>query len=262
VPAIDIDRIEMPKRTYIPRSFPLEKIAGFRAPAIEGCAAMFEDLLSDLGRAFATGLLTGGAFVAVRGLALGSVRHFLPAPWRRPRRDCSGVERRLVAILCADVVGYSRLMNFDEEGTHARFQNCRKSIIEPKIRAYHGRIVKHTGDGALVEFSSAVDAVRCAVEMQQAMMVRNTGVKQAHRIDLRMAIGLGDVIVEPEDIYGHAVNLVARIEGLATPGGICVSSEIWQLVRGTIRAEFVDLGEAMFKNIADPVRVFAISPDA
>jgi adenylate cyclase len=223
---------------------------------------MFEDLLSDLGRAFATGLLTGGAFVAVRGLALGSARRFLRAPWRRPQRDCPGVERRLAAILFTDVVGYSRLMNFDEEGTHARLQSCRKEVFEPKIREYRGRIVKHTGDGALVEFASAVDAVRCAVDMQQAMMLRNADVEQTHRIDLRMAIGVGDVIVEPEDIYGHAVNLVARIEGLATPGGICVSSDIWKLVRGTIRADFVDLGEAMLKNIADPVHVFAISPDA
>jgi adenylate cyclase len=221
---------------------------------------MFEDLLSDLGRAFATGLLTGGTFVFVRGLALGSIQPFLRAIWRRPRQYCLGVER-LVAILCTDVVGYSRLMDFDEEGTHARLQSCRKVVIEPKIRAYHGRIVKHTGDGALVEFASAVDAVRCALDMQQAMMVRNTGVKLTHRIDLRMAIGLGDVIVEPEDIYGHAVNLVARIEGLATPGGICVSSDIWNLVRATIRAEFVDLGEATLKNITDPVRVFAISPE-
>jgi adenylate cyclase len=206
-------------------------------------------------------LLTGGAFVAIRGLALGSVRQYMSAPRRQPQRDCLGVERRLVAILIVDVVGYSRLMNFDEEGTHARLLNCRRLVIEPKIREYHGRIVKHTGDGALVEFGSAVDAVRGALEIQQAMMVRNAGVKQIHRIDLRMAIGLGDVIVEPEDIYGHAVNLVARIEGLAGPGGICVSSDIWKLVRGTIRAEFEDLGEAMLKNIAEPVRVFAISPD-
>jgi adenylate cyclase len=240
----------------------LTKNAGFQAPAIEGCAAMFEDLLSDLGKAFATGLLSGGAFIAIRGLALGSVRQYLRASWRWPQRDCLGVERRLVAILIMDAVGYSRLMNSDEEGTHARLQNCRRLVVEPKIREHHGRIVKHTGDGALVEFGSAVDAVRSALEIQQAMMVRNAGVKQMHRIELRMAIGLGDVIVEPEDIYGHAVNLVARIEGLAEPGGICVSSDIWKLVRGTIGAEFVDLGEAMLKNIADPVRVFAISPDS
>jgi adenylate cyclase len=223
---------------------------------------MFEDLLSDLGKAFATGLLSGGAFMAIRGLALGAVQQYLRASWRWPQQDCLGVERRLVAILIMDAVGYSRLMNSDEEGTHARLLHCRRLVVEPKIREHHGRIVKHTGDGALVEFGSAVDAVRSALEIQQAMMVRNAGVKQMHRIELRMAIGLGDVIVEPEDIYGHAVNLVARIEGLAEPGGICVSSDIWKLVRGTIGVEFVDLGEAMLKNIADPVRVFAISPDS
>jgi adenylate cyclase len=222
---------------------------------------VFEEFLSDLGKVFGAGLLTVGAFVAMRGLALGSVQQYLRAPWRRALRDCLDVERRLVAILSVDVVGYSRLMNSDEEGTHARLQNCRRAIIEPKIRKHHGRIVKHTGDGALVEFGSAVDAVRCALEMQRAMIVHNACVQVNCRIDLRVAVVLGDVIVEPEDIYGHAVDLAARIEGLAGPGGICVSSDIWKLVRGTICAKFVDLGEAMLKNIADPVRVFAISPD-
>ena len=222
---------------------------------------MFEEFLSDLGKAFAPGLVTAAAFVAMRGLALRPVHQYLRAPWTRPGRNCLCVERRLVAILSLDVVGYSRLMNFDEEGTHARLLNCRRAVIEPTIREHRGRIVKHTGDGALIEFGSAVDAVRCALDIQQAMMVRNAGVPQSHRIDLRMAIGLGDVIVEPEDIYGHAVNLVARIEGLAGAGDICVSAEIWKLVRGTVAANFVDLGEAMLKNIADPVHVFAISPD-
>jgi adenylate cyclase len=220
---------------------------------------MFEEFLSDLGKAFAPGLVTAAAFVAMRGLALRPVHQYLRVPWRRPRQNCLCFERRLVAILSLDVVGYSRLMNFDEEGTHARLLNCRRAVIEPKIRERRGRIIKHTGDGALIEFASAVDAVRCALDIQQAMMVRNAGVPQSHSIDLRMAIGLGDVIVEPEDIYGHAVNLVARIEGLAEPGGICVSADIWKLVRGMIPVEFVDLGEAMLKNIADPVRVFAVS---
>ena len=220
---------------------------------------MFEEFLSDLGKAFAPGLVTAAAFVAMRGLALRPVHQYLRAPWRRPRQNCLCVERRLVAILSLDVVGYSRLMNFDEEGTHARLLNCRRAVIEPKIREHRGRIVKHTGDGALIEFGSAVEAVRCALDIQNAMRVRNAGVPKGHSIDLRMAIGLGDVIVEPEDIYGHAVNLVARIEGLAEPGGICVSADIWKLVRGTIPVEFVDLGEAMLKNIAHPVRVFAVS---
>jgi class 3 adenylate cyclase len=233
----------------------------WRTPGIEGCAAMFEEFLSDLGRAFAAGLLTGGAFVAIRGAALGAVRQYLRAAWRRDQQDHAFFERRLAAILAVDVVGYSRLMNADEEGTHVRLLNCRREVMEPKIREYRGRIVKHTGDGALIEFGSAVDAARCALDMQKAMMVRNAGVPQSRRIDLRMAVGLGDVIIEPEDIYGHAVNVVARIEGLAAPGGICVSADIWGLVRGTIGADFVDLGKTLLKNIADPVHVFAISPD-
>jgi adenylate cyclase len=223
---------------------------------------MFEEFLSDLSKAFAAGLLTGGVFVAIRGAALTAVRQYLRAPWRRDRRDRTGFERRLAAILGVDVVGYLRLMNADEEGTHARFLTCRREVLGPKILEYRGRIVKHTGDGALIEFGSAVDAVRCALDMQQAMMARNAGMPESRRIDLRMAVGLGDVIIEPEDIYGHAVNVVARIEGLAAPGGICVSADIWGLVRGAIAADFVDLGEALLKNIADPVHVFAISPDA
>jgi adenylate cyclase len=220
---------------------------------------MFEEFLSVLGKAFATGLLAGGICVAIQGLAPRVVRQHLRAPWKRTERASSCVERRLVAILILDVVGYSRLMNSDEEGTHVRLLNCRRDVIEPKIHRYFGRIVKHTGDGALVEFGSAVDAVRCALDMQQAMPDRNAVVQQSHRIELRMAVGLGDIIVEPEDVYGHAVNLVARIESLAWPGGICVSSDVWRLVRATIRAECVDLGEAMLKNIADPVHVFGIS---
>ena len=223
---------------------------------------MFEELLSDLGKAFAAGLLTGGAFVAMRGAALRAIHQYLRAPWRRHQRDCTFFERRLAAILVVDVVGYSRLMNADEEGTHVRLLNCRREVIEPKIREYRGRIVKNTGDGALIEFGSAVDAVRCTLDMQKAMTVRNGGVPHSRRIDLRMAVGLGDVIIEPEDIYGHAVNVVARIEGLAAPGGICVSADIWGLVRGTIGVDFVDLGETLLKNIADPVHVFAISPNS
>jgi adenylate cyclase len=197
----------------------------------------------------------------MRGAALGAIRQYLRAPWRRDQRDRTSFERRLAAILAVDVVGYSRLMNADEEGTHLRLLNCRQEVMEPKIRKYRGRTVKHTGDGALIEFGSAVEAVRCALDMQKAMTVRNDGVEQSRRIDLRMAVGLGDVIIEPEDIYGHAVNVVARIEGLAVPGGICVSANIWSLVRGAIGADFVDLGERILKNIADPVHVFAISPD-
>ena len=126
---------------------------------------MFEKVLSDLGEAFAAGLLTGSAFVAMRGTALVAVRQYLRAHGRRPLRDWGHFERRLVAILSVDVVGYSRSMNSDEEGTHERLLNCRREVMERKIREYRGRIVKHTGDGALAEFASAVHAVRCALHM-------------------------------------------------------------------------------------------------
>ena len=169
--------------------------------------------------------------------------------------------RKLAAILAADVVGFSRLASTDEDRTLARLRALRSDLIDPTIAVHNGRVVKRMGDGFLVEFRSVVEAVRCALDMQKAMTVRDDGVEQSRRIDLRMAVGLGDVIIEPEDIYGHAVNVVARIEGLAVPGGICVSANIWSLVRGAIGADFVDLGERILKNIADPVHVFAISPD-
>jgi class 3 adenylate cyclase len=171
------------------------------------------------------------------------------------------MERRLAAILAADVVAYSRLMTIDEEGTHFRLLTCRREVMEPKIREHRGRIVKSTGDGALVEFGSAVDAVRCALDVQRAMIARNAGVPQSRRIELRIGVNLGDVIIMPDDIYGHAVNLAARLESLAAPGGICISADIWRHVRGTIAAEFVDLGERQLKNIADPAHVFAVSPE-
>jgi adenylate cyclase len=222
---------------------------------------MFEDVGPDLGKALVTGLLAGGASVAVQLLSP-KVAKVL----RRLRLNCAGkaanqqrVERRLAAILAADVAGYSRLMTADEEGTHFRLLTHRREVIEPKIREHRGRIVKHTGDGALAEFSSVVDAVRCALEVQQLMLARNAGVSQGRRIEFRMGVNLGDVIVAPDDIYGHGVNLAARLESLATPGGICISADAWRQVRGTVAAEFADLGEQRLKNLADPAHVFAIS---
>ena len=222
---------------------------------------MLEDVGPDLAKALATGLLAGGASVAVQLLSPGMAKVV-----RRLRSDRAGkaanrqrVERRLAAILAADVVGYSRLMTADEEGTHFRLLNHRREVIEPKVREYRGRIVKHTGDGALAEFSSVVDAVRCALEVQQLMRARNAGLSSGRRIEFRIGINLGDVIVAPDDIYGHGVNLAARLEGLAPPGGICISADAWRHVRGAIAAEFVDLGEHRLKNIADPAHVFALS---
>jgi adenylate cyclase len=133
------------------------------------------------------------------------------------------IERRLAAILAADVVGYSRLMGVDEEGTHERLKTLLSGLVNPKIEDHRGRIVKNTGDGMLAEFPSVVDAVRCAVEVQHAMAERNTTTPKDERIVFRIGINLGDVIVEPDDIYGDGVNVAARLEALAEPGGICLS---------------------------------------
>jgi len=219
---------------------------------------MLEDLLPELAKAAATGALAGGASVFVQWVI------------NRARRLRAGdlgdratrLERRLAAILVADVVGYSRLMSSDEEGTHRRLVACRREIVEPQIRKHRGRIVKNTGDVALVEFGSIVDAVRCAVEVQQRMLARNAEVPQGRRIEWRMGVNLGDVIIAPDDIYGHGVNVAARLESLAAPGGVCISAEAWRQVRGSVAAEFIDLGEQRLKNITEPAHVFAVSPAA
>ena len=166
--------------------------------------------------------------------------------------------RRLAAILAADVAGYSRLMGTDEEGTLERLKALRRELLDPKIAEHHGRIVKITGDGLLVEFASVVDAVRCAVEMQQAMGERNTGVAADTRIELRIGINLGDVIVEGDDLYGDGVNIAARIEALADPGGVFVSNTVHEHVRDRLPLGFEDLGEQQVKNIARPVRVYRV----
>src|SRR6476660_3073014 len=166
--------------------------------------------------------------------------------------------RRLAAILAADVAGYSRLMGADEEGTRERLGVLRRELLDPKLAEHHGRIVKTTGDGFLVEFASVVDAVRCAVAVQQAMPERNTGVAADNRIELRIGINLGDVIIEDDDIYGDGVNIAARLEGLAEPGGICISEDAFRQVRGKIAAEFTDIGEQALKNITRPVRAYHV----
>ena len=166
------------------------------------------------------------------------------------------VERRLAAILAADVAGYSRLMEGDEEGTLAALRAIRDELVDPKIAEHRGCIVKTTGDGLLVEFASVVDAVRCAVEVQRAMAERNAGVPADKRIELRIGIHQGDVIVEDGDIFGDGVNLAARLESLADPGGICVSGRVHADVAGKLDVGFEDLGEQQVKNISRPVRVF------
>jgi TolB-like protein/class 3 adenylate cyclase len=166
--------------------------------------------------------------------------------------------RRLAAILAADVAGYSRLMGADEEGTHERLKALRHELLDPKIAEHHGRVVKTTGDGLLVEFASVVDAVRCAVAVQQAIPEWNTGVETDNRIELRIGINLGDVIVEGDDLYGDGVNIAARIEALADAGGVFVSNTVHDHVRDRLPFVFEDLGERQVKNIARPVRVYRV----
>src|ERR1700757_3661750 len=166
--------------------------------------------------------------------------------------------RRLAAILAADGAGDSRLMGADEEGTLERLKALRRELVDPKIAEHHGRIVKTTGDGMLVEFASVVDAVRCAVAVQQAMPERNTGIGADDRIELRIGINLGDVIVDGDDLYGDGVNIAARIEALADAGGVFVSNTVYDHVRDRLPFAFEDLGEQQVKNIARPVRVYRV----
>ena len=170
--------------------------------------------------------------------------------------------RRLAAIFAADVAGYSRLMGADEEGTHERLKAHRRELVEPKIGAHSGRIVKTTGDGILAEFASVVDAVRCAAEWQRGMIDREAGVSEDRRIRFRIGINLGDVIVEDGDIFGDGVNVAARLEALAEPGGICISRIVRDQIRDRLAYAFEDLGEQSVKNIARPVRVYALRPEA
>jgi TolB-like protein len=169
--------------------------------------------------------------------------------------------RRLAAILAADVVGYSRLMGADEEGTHERFKAHLVELLDPKIREHHGRIVKTTGDGVLAEFASVVDAVRCAGEIQRAMADRDLDVAGERRLRFRIGVNLGDVIADGGDIYGDGVNIAARLEGLAAPGSVCVSGTVRDHVGDRLPYVFEDLGEQSVKNIARPVRVYALRPE-
>ena len=168
------------------------------------------------------------------------------------------MERRLAAILAADMVGYSRLMEADEEGTIARQKAHRAELIDPVIAGHKGRIVKTTGDGLLIEFSSVVDAVRCAVEVQEAMASREADFAGDERIAYRVGVNLGDIVIDGDDILGDGVNIAARLEALAEPGGICVSDVVYQSIRGKLAIDFDDLGDQQVKNIAQPVRVHRI----
>jgi adenylate cyclase len=167
--------------------------------------------------------------------------------------------RKLAAILASDVVGYSRLAGADEDRTLARLRALRSDLVDPVVSVHHGRIVKRTGDGSLIEFRSVVDALRCAIEVQSAMVERNAGVSPEKRIEFRVGIHLGDVVEEADgDLMGDGVNIAARLEGVAEPNGICVSGAAYEQVRDKLPQQFVDLGERDLKNIARPVRVYAV----
>lgn len=169
------------------------------------------------------------------------------------------VERRLAAILAADVVGFSRLTGADEEGTMALLREFRSDLLDPPIERHRGRIIKTMGDGILVEFASVVDAVRASLEIQSGVTARNSAFKPENRIEFRIGIHVGDVMVEPDgDLLGDSVNIASRIETVAEPGGIFLSEDAYRQVRDRLKEEFIDIGEQQFKNIARQIRVFAI----
>jgi adenylate cyclase len=171
------------------------------------------------------------------------------------------VERRLAAVLAADVAGYSRLMGRDEEGTLAQLKSLWKSLVDPTIAEHRGRMVKTTGDGMLVEFASAVDATRCAVEVQRAMAAQNADVPQERKIEFRIGIHVGDIIIDDNDIFGDGVNIAARLEGIAEPGGVCISDDAQRQVRGKVDIAFDDMGPQNLKNIAEPMRAWRLRLD-
>jgi adenylate cyclase len=167
--------------------------------------------------------------------------------------------RKLAAILVADVVGYSRLAGTDEDRTLSRLRGLRSDLIDPAIAAHHGRIVKRTGDGSLIEFRSVVDAVRCAIEVQNGMVERNAGLPPERRIEFRLGIHLGDVVEESDgDLMGDGVNIAARLEGICEPGGICLSEDAFRQVKGRLDLSVTDLGPTELKNIAEPIRVYSL----
>src|SRR5215472_3471133 len=168
------------------------------------------------------------------------------------------VQRRLAAILAADVVGYSRLMEQDEAATMAILRARRKEVLEPLVARHHGRVFKVAGDGVLIEFGSAVDAVECAVDLQHDMAVADGDSPDARRIMLRIGVNLGDVMIEGSDLYGEGVNIAARLETLAEPGSVVVSRTVFNHVRGKVKLGFDDLGEHRLKNMVEPARVYRV----
>ncbi len=168
------------------------------------------------------------------------------------------IERRLAAVVAADVAGFSRLMGADEEGTLARLKATRRTLVDPAIASHRGRIVKTTGDGMLVEFASAVDAARSAFVVQRSMAEQNAALPQDQRIEFRIGIHVGDIMFDENDIFGDGVNIAARLEGIAEPGGICMSDDAYRQVRGKVEMTCDDMGPQELKNIAEPMRVWRL----
>src|ERR1041384_2941523 len=167
--------------------------------------------------------------------------------------------RKLAAILAADVAGYSKLAGADEERTLARLRALRSDLVDPAVALHHGRVVKRTGDGLLIEFRSVVDAVRCAIEVQSGMVERNAGLPPDRRIEFRVGIHLGDVVEESDgDLMGDGVNIAARLEGIAKPGSICLSEDAYRQVKARLDLSVKDLGATNLKNIAEPIRVYSL----
>lgn len=169
--------------------------------------------------------------------------------------------RRLAAIVAGDIAGYSRLMELDEEGTHVRVKRIQRDLIEPSIREHYGRLVKTTGDGFIAIFDSPVEAVRCAIVIQQNMSARNMPLPRSHWIEYRIGVNLGDVMIEEDDIYGDGVNVASRLEGLAQPGQVYISGGIYEQIKNKLVCGYESLGDRKVKNITDPVRVYRVLPD-
>src|SRR6266478_1775078 len=184
-------------------------------------------------------------------------------PFRPPPPGGRGEsKRRLAAVLAADVVGYSRLMGVDEEGTLARLKRIRRELVDPTIAEHGGRLIKNTGDGALVEFESPVEAVRCAIVVQQGMLARNASLPREDWIQFRVGINLGDIIIDDDgDIYGDGVNIAARLEAIAEPGGINISGGVYEQIKNKLVCGYQSLGDRKVKNITDPVPIYRVLPD-
>src|ERR1700694_3132003 len=191
---------------------------------------------------------------------MGEIRDLKSAKSGKPPR-VEASPRRLAAIVAGDIAGYSRLMEIDEEGTHGRVKRIERDLIEPSIAEHHGKLVKTTGDGFIAIFDSPVEAVRCSMCIQQNLVGRNAALPKHHWIEYRIGVNLGDVIIEPDDVYGDGVNIASRLDGIADPGQVYISGGIYEQIKHKLVCGYESLGDRMVKNITDPVRVYRVLPD-